>query len=398
MDGGNIMRVLLRAPLLTSSGYGVHSRQLMKWLLSKKDIDITVECLKWGQCSWLLNKDLEGGLVGEIISRSLPVQPGTYDITFQVQLPDEWDPNLGKINIGVTAAVETDRCNPKWVDACNNMSHVVVPSTFTKNVIKRSGILTTGISVIQEWYDPTIDDEKTIKKHENSKKLKSINNKFNFLVLGQLTNQDAPSDRKNLLNTLAALFDEFKENNDVGIVLKTSFGKGTTIDKTLTLNYLNSLLPKIRKGKNPLHLIHGNMTNEEICSLYKRKNIKAFAMATRGEGYGLPLIESAASGLPIIATRWSGHLEFLEADLFKGVDYKMVEIPKNKIDNRIFIGGTRWAEPDLEDFKRKAREVYENYKAANKDAKTLKENVCKNFNEEAIMRKYDDLLEKVKNK
>ena len=37
---------------------------------------------------------------------------------------------------------------------------------------------------------------------------------------------------------------------------------------------------------------------------------------TRGEGYGLPLVDAAASGLPIVATNWSGHLQFLSKGHF----------------------------------------------------------------------------------
>ena len=56
---------------------------------------------------------------------------GVYDLTVQVQLPDEWKPELGRKNIGISAFVETDKCNPKWVKKCNEMDHVIVPSTFT---------------------------------------------------------------------------------------------------------------------------------------------------------------------------------------------------------------------------------------------------------------------------
>ena len=121
------MKILLRAPVLTSSGYGVHSRQIFDWLHKMENIDLTVECLNWGKTPWLLNENLENGLIGKIMKYSKKLEP-PYDITFQVQLPDEWDPSLGKKNIGITAAVETDRCNPKWVSACNVMDEVVVPS------------------------------------------------------------------------------------------------------------------------------------------------------------------------------------------------------------------------------------------------------------------------------
>ena len=65
----NRKKVLLRAPLLTNSGYGVHSRQIFDWLNTRDDIELVVECLQWGRTSWILAPELEGGLIGDIIMR-----------------------------------------------------------------------------------------------------------------------------------------------------------------------------------------------------------------------------------------------------------------------------------------------------------------------------------------
>ena len=123
------MRVLLRAPLLTNSGYGVHSRQVFEWLVDKK-IDLTVECLNWGNTPWLLNSD-SNPLVKQIMDRSVKVEK-PYDVAFQLQLPDEWDTKLGKYNIGISAYVETNKCSQKWVECTNNMDAVIVEDVRNK--------------------------------------------------------------------------------------------------------------------------------------------------------------------------------------------------------------------------------------------------------------------------
>jgi len=391
------MKVLLRAPLLTNSGYGVHSRQLFYWLYNKEGVDLTVECLQWGRTSWLLNSDYDNGIVGKIMECSKPITKDKYDISFQVQLPDEWDSNLAKKNIGVTAAVESDKCNPKWIDCCNKMDHVVVPSVFTKNVLKRSGLLRTKVSVIEEWFNTKLMSNSAISKalslNENYKK---IDTDFNFLIVAQLTGQSREDDRKNLLNTLSWLCEEFKDDKDVGIVLKTNFGKGTHIDKSIVRKFFSENLKTIRQSDFPkIHLIHGNLTSEEIAALYHHNKIKAYALATRGEGYGLPYIEAAASGLPIIATNWSGHLQFLDKDYFYPVDYELIDVAKSKIDNRIFVEGVKWANPSKDDFMKKARDVYENYSDAKNKAKVLKKNILHNYNSTAICKKYDKLFEEI---
>lgn len=386
------MKILLRAPLLTNSGYGVHSRQVFEWLSEKKDVELHVECLNWGMTPWIVNKDHEAGLIGKIMECSRELTP-PYDMTFQLQLPDEWDPRLGKINIGMSAVVETDCCNPRWIDACNNMDHIIVPSKFTKNVLKRSGILKTEVSVIPEWYNTFIDEETRI--DDISNELNKIKTGFNFLIISQLNSTNALDDRKNIFNTIKWLCEEFKADSNVGIILKTNSGKGTTIDKKITKNILTQMLSAIKKKNFPkVYLVHGNMKKEEVADFYKREDVKCYVSATRGEGYGLPLVDAAAAGIPVIATNWSGHLDFLK-DKFTKVNYSMTTIRKEKVDNRIFLDGFRWAEPDENDFKHKVREIYKNFQEKKEIANLLKIETNYNFSKPSIQKQYDKFYKKI---
>ena len=56
--------------MLSISGYGVHSRQIFKWLESRHDIDLKVQVLQWGNTTWMLNGDLEDGLIGRIMEKT----------------------------------------------------------------------------------------------------------------------------------------------------------------------------------------------------------------------------------------------------------------------------------------------------------------------------------------
>jgi glycosyltransferase involved in cell wall biosynthesis len=164
----------------------------------------------------------------------------------------------------------------------------------------------------------------------------------------------------------------------------------------MTTEYLKNVVGQIREGEHPkIHLVHGNLRQDEIAALYHHRKIKAFAIATRGEGYGLPLIESAAAGLPVIATNWSGHLEFLNRDNFYPVDYELVDIPDEKIDNRIFMQGTRWADPKEESFIDQVNKVYHFYDEAKENSKKMKKEIVLNFNAAAINKKYDKVLKEV---
>ena len=111
-------QVVLRGPLITSSGYGEHARQVFRWANSKKDWNVSTQLTPWGNTTWLINPDYMGGVIGDIMQRSGPLERVGSDISFQIQLPNEWTPGLGKKNIGVTAGVETDICSQPWVEAC----------------------------------------------------------------------------------------------------------------------------------------------------------------------------------------------------------------------------------------------------------------------------------------
>jgi len=110
-------KVILRAPVLTQSGYGVHSRQVARWLFeqidNRDDLELFIEPLRWGVTPWVVNTDAYDGLVGRLIQHA--VVSDSYDVSMQLQLPNEWNPFLADYNIGITAAVETDRCSPEWV-------------------------------------------------------------------------------------------------------------------------------------------------------------------------------------------------------------------------------------------------------------------------------------------
>ena len=116
------MKVLLRGPLLTNSGYGVHSRQIFEALENCPQItELVCQCTNWGRCSWIVDRSSHGGLIGRIMQKSTQIENKSFDLSVQVQLPDEWDTKIASKNIGVTAAVEATKCSQAWIDQCNKV-------------------------------------------------------------------------------------------------------------------------------------------------------------------------------------------------------------------------------------------------------------------------------------
>jgi len=377
--------VLVRAPLLSVSGYGVHSRQVFEWAKSIDTWNVSTQVLNWGNTTWYLDPDAENGLIGDIMRRSTN-QTKDFDISIQVQLPNEWDASVAKYNIGVTAAVETDKCNPAWVDAVNKMSVVIVPSEHVKRTLMTSGNVTTPIHVIGEWFIPEI------LTHKEPLDLKFKTN-FNFLIVSQMTSQNSADDRKNILDTLKWMLEVFKDDKDVGIILKTNFGRGTKIDKKFTQDSVEKFINQNRKGAFPrIYLMHGTMSSEEIARLYRHPTIKCYVNLTRGEGFGLPILEASVAELPVIATNWSAHLDFMKLGKFIPVDYTLIDIPASKIDGNIFVANTKWAQPLEADFKKRLQKFRSSYDAPKQWAHELSKKCIEKFSREAILKQYNDLV------
>lgn len=132
----NKKTVLLRAPLLSQSGYGVHSRQVARWLFDRADalgnLEIHTELLNWGATPWYTDQYALDGLIGRCFQASAD-RKDMYDVTIQLQLPNEWYPAKGKFNIGMTAGVES------------TMGVVVLPELIKVALVNSEGTITRFI-------------------------------------------------------------------------------------------------------------------------------------------------------------------------------------------------------------------------------------------------------------
>jgi|11BtaG_2_1085332.scaffolds.fasta_scaffold07428_4 glycosyltransferase involved in cell wall biosynthesis len=371
-----MINILLKGPLFSNCGYGYHSRQVYMYLKSRENVKIHCKILNWGNNPWLYSN-----IIDEIEKDILLYENTKFDESYQIQFPFEWE-KVSDFDVGITAGIESNYCNPDMIHYINKMDKVIVPSNFSKNTFLNTSKLynkeiTTQISVIKESFH-----QELLEENEESAILQDIKTNFNFLVFGQFNSLSELNDRKNILKTIRVLVDTFKNNEEVGIILKTNLSNNSKLNLNRCKEILKNNFPKNNR-KCKLYLIHGNISNSDINNIYKDKKIKALVSGTRSEGFGLVHLESAASGLPIITTNWSGYLDFLE-DNFLKVKYDLVKCPSNNL----FCEESKWAEFNSDSMKKKLLTLYKNYDLYKENSMELKNKIIQEYNLNAIIDTY----------
>src|SRR5262249_13558228 len=93
--------------------------------------------------------------------------------------------------------------------------------------------------------------------------------------------------------------------------------------------------------RNNIRIIHSYLEIASMHELYRKTDV--FLSMHRAEGFGLPMLEAMAHGIPVVATGWSGNMDFMNSDNSRPVHYKLVPVA----DGSGIYSDSRWAEPDI---------------------------------------------------
>lgn len=240
------------------------------------------------------------------------------------------DPNA-IVNIGYTM-FEGNTVPKNWVNFCNMMDCVIVPSSFCKTIFSIAGI--NNVQIVPLGVNKNF--------HPNKKQ----NNRFVFLSIGTWV------DRKGWDILLNAFVKEFDGHNDVILQIKTS--DSTKCEKDLVCDYLGTL-PKLPK----IAICNAKLNEDLIPKLYQQAD--CYVLPSYGEAFSLTYLEALACGIPVIATNYGGHLDYLDNTNCNLIDVEqMVQLTERTVKINQMYHGLSFAKPSESHLRKLMRNVYEN--------------------------------------
>ena len=254
--------ILITAPVTSRSGYGSHSRDIVKSLIFEENYQLFIRDVRWGDCPRnALTENSRDELNTHILSRMIPhvKLDRKPDIHIDIRIPNEFE-LLGNFNIGVTAGIETNAVSPKWLECCNKMDLIITTSKHSK-----TGFINSKYDQLQKLPDGTqqkigelklekpietlfegadIDIFKKTKEipDEINKTLNDIKEDFCFLFVGQWVKGGFGEDRKDIGKMLKIFYEAFaNKSNQPALILKTN-GASLSIQELKTEALIGKLV------------------------------------------------------------------------------------------------------------------------------------------------------------
>ena len=396
--------LVFQAPIATRSGYGDHSRDILKSLFELDKYDVKVVPTRWGNTPQdQLDPQTEfGQRVLQNIVLNLDKKP---DIYIQVSVANEFK-RIGDYNIGITAGVETTIAPQEFILASNQMDLIITPSEFTKQTLSKTSYTKVDKQTNQEVGKIQLDkpcevlfegvDISIFNSKSESSILDSVDTDFNFLYVGHWLSGDLGHDRKDIgmmIKTFCTVFKSLPKNKQPGLILKTSHAGFSVGEREDTAKRILDLTKEFGDKCPSVHLVWGDLSESELNSLYNDVKVKAMVMFTKGEGYGRPLAEFATTGKPIVVSNWSGYKDFLPEEHTVYLEGELKNVHETA-QNKFLLKESKWFYVDYSKAAAKLFDVHKNYKKYLKESEGLKTNIQNNFSLSKMSIKLGEILDK----
>jgi glycosyltransferase involved in cell wall biosynthesis len=395
--------LVFQGPIFTRSGYGDHCRDLMKSLRKMDKYDIKIIPLRWGNTPQN-QVDGESEFGRWMLERVITEVGEKPDVFMQVSVANEFEPK-GHYNIGITAGVETTIAPKDFIDGSNKMNLIIVPSNFTKQNLggtvyqqkdTATGEIvgeiktTTPIEVLFEGVDTEI-----FSKGSGKDVLADVKEDFNFLIVGHWLKGNLGQDRKDIgmaIKTFATVFQHTPKDKRPGLIVKTSSAGFSVIDREATREKIENVVKAFGDKCPSIYLVHGDMEETDMSNLYHHPKVKAMVSFAKGEGYGRPMAEFTLTGKPIIASGWSGQLDFLPPEHSVLLEGSLTAVDESAAD-QFLMKEAQWFSVNYSTAANKMYDVYKNYDTYLKKSEGLRTNTLNNFTLDKMNDKFIEIME-----
>jgi hypothetical protein len=365
--------------------------------------DIQIIPLRWGNTpqNQVSGQDEFGRWMLDRVIGQIEQKP---DVFMQVSVANEFEPK-GHYNIGVTAGVETTIAPKDFIDGSNKMDLIIVPSNFTKQNLggtvyqqkdQATGQIvgeikvTKPIEVLLEGVDTEI-----FSKGNGNDVLANVKEDFNFLIVGHWLKGSLGQDRKDIgmaIKTFATVFQYLPKDKRPGLIVKTSHAGFSVIDREETRKKIDEVLKSFGDKCPSIYLIHGDMEETDMSNLYHHSKVKAMISFAKGEGYGRPMAEFTLTGKPIIASGWSGQMDFLPTEHAVLLEGSLTAVDESAAD-QFCMKEAQWFTVNYSNAANKIYDVYNKYDSYLEKSKGLRENTLKHFTLDNMHDKFTQLMD-----
>jgi len=393
------LTVAVSCPIDTYSGYGARSRDFVKGLIELDKYEVKILSQRWGNTRSGYLEDHNEDKLASLIIDKLESKP---DIWIQCTVPNEFQP-VGNFNIGLTAGIETTICDPSWIQGCNRMDLILCSSQHSKKVFldskydqkdNNTGQL-IGKLEIQKPVEVLFEggDLDKYKQEKSTFDLSSIKESFCFLFVGHWLQGALGEDRKNVGYMIKSFLETYKNKKDTpALILKTSKGNSSILDRTALLKRIDDIRKTVN-GKLPnIYLVHGDLSDKDINSLYNNDKVKAMISLTKGEGFGRPLLEFSFVNKPIMCSAWSGQADFLDPNFSLLIGGDLKPIHQSAVVKNVLIPESTWFQADDAQVGKGYKDIVKNYKKYLTKAKRLGHKNRTEFSYGKMVEKIDEYL------
>jgi glycosyltransferase involved in cell wall biosynthesis len=291
-------------------------------------------------------------------------------------------PHVAGVPSVMRAMYETDRLPERRLPLLLDHDEIWVPGDFNVETFERGGIPRERMRVL----GGTLDFDLFTPGAVEPANLRVPDDHVVFLT------NFAFSERKAWRQLLHGWSLAFGPDDGVCLVLKVhSEGRRTQIRDRIDAFLREELGAGAVARLAPIRVVDDVLPADQMPRLYAAAD--AYVLPTRGEGWGRPYMEALAMGLPTIASRWSGQLEFLHDGNAWLVDGDVVPVEHAE---EVFLDplpGHRWFQPDIDSLAAQLRAVAGDLAAAKAKAVAARPELVARFGPETIARRVAELSE-----